>query len=88
MPAITATAPGVRALEPIATRPPAAVAPLSADTVAHAARERSEPPAIHISIDRIEVRAAPQPPKPAPSRPRPAPQVPSLHDYLRGKPSR
>jgi len=66
-------------------------APLSAATVAMVAPEAaaSAPPAIHISIDRIDVRAAPAsaPAHSAPPRPRPAVEPQSLHDYLRRKPS-
>jgi len=66
-------------------------APLSAATVAMAAPDAaaSAPQAIHISIDRIDVRAAPAPTPAhsAPPRPRPAVEPQSLHDYLRRKPS-
>lgn len=68
---------------------PAIDTPISPATVAMYAPERAAPPPppeIHVSIDRIEVRA-PAVPKAAPQRPRPrqAPEPQSLHDYLRGK---
>lgn len=66
-------------------------APLSAATVAMVFPDAaaSAPPAIHISIDRIDVRTARAPAHPAQPQPRPRPAVEpqSLHDYLRRKPS-
>lgn len=68
--------------------PERAAAPLSPATVAllaAASPTAAPPPAIHISIDRIDVRAQAQPAKPPSSRPRVAPEPQSLHDYLRRK---
>jgi hypothetical protein len=62
------------------------MAPLSADTLAARAARRSEPvrPVIHVTIDRIDVRAAPVPQRTA-AAPRPRERAPgqSLSDYLR-----
>ncbi len=63
------------------------LAPLSNATVA-LAQERSvvaAPPAIHVTIDRIEVRAPAQASKSAPRPTRSSPTTQSLHDYLRQK---
>lgn len=65
--------------------------PLSAQAVfLHAERDSAATPAgIHISIDRIEVRApAAPPPAPTAARPRASGDAHSLQDYLQGKPSR
>src|SRR5262249_43812568 len=64
--------------------PPPAAAPLSEGVVAsRPAMVRDEQPVVHVTIDRIEVRAA-EPPRrrPEPRRSRPQPSV-SLADYLR-----
>lgn len=73
---------------PIDVRPRAhAPPPLSASTVSRldTAAATSAAPAIHLHIDRIDVRAAARPAGPAPARPRAAPEPQSLHDYLHGK---
>jgi len=73
-----------------APSPVARTAPISPITVSLSAPRTTPavPPAIHVTIDRIEVRApAVATPTPRPTRPRPAPPSPSLHDYLRGKAS-
>ena len=63
-------------------------APISPATVARFVQERAAPappPAIHVSIDRIDVRARAVAPAPAAPKPRVARESQSLHDYLRGK---
>lgn len=73
---------------PIDVRPRAhAPPPLSASTVSRldTVAATSAPLAIHLHIDRIDVRAAARPAGPAPARPRAAPEPQSLHDYLHGK---
>lgn len=61
--------------------------PLSATALARFTPnlEKAPPPAIHVSIDRIEVRAPSPPAKAAANRTRPATSIPSLADYLRGR---
>ncbi|KAF1709701.1 hypothetical protein CSC71_10685 [Pseudoxanthomonas sangjuensis] len=66
----------------------AVAAPISPATVARFVQEHASPappPAIHVSIDRIDVRARSAAPSPAASRPRAMREPQSLHDYLRGK---
>lgn len=61
-------------------------APLSMSVMAQLPPERpASPPSIHISIDRIEVRAPRPAPSPAASAPRRAAPSQPLGDYLRGK---
>lgn len=79
------------AIAQASANPPAVftvAAPISPATVTRFVQEHASPappPAIHVSIDRIEVRARTTAPAPAPSKPRVARESQSLHDYLRGK---
>ncbi len=60
--------------------------PLSMSVMAQLPSERpASPPAIHISIDRIEVRAPRTAPKPIAAMSRAQPSLQPLGDYLRGK---
>lgn len=74
---------------PALPRPPVVAAPVSHATVARFAQEHNvpaAPPAIHVSIDRIDVRAPPASrTAPPPPRAKPAREPQSLHEYLQGK---
>ena len=75
----------------IATRPAAAIrAPLSEFALAERSAQTEEPrPIVHVTIDRIEVRAVAAPPRPAPPpRSRSAAPSVSLGDYLRQRPGK
>jgi hypothetical protein len=77
---------GIQAQAPALARP--VTAPLSPEVAAWLAAkpvQAAQGPTIHVSIDRIEVRAPAAPAKPAPSRPRTSPPTQSLADYLRGR---
>src|SRR5690606_26535757 len=83
--------PAQRAREPAPlprSMPEQLAAPLSATTVAllATAMAPTAPPAIHISIARIEVRAPAQPAKQPPPRPRVAPEPQSVNVRLRRYP--
>lgn len=73
------------AAAPAASAPAAPISPFTVSLSAARAAPAA-PPTIHVTIDRIEVRAPSTPvPTTRPARPRPSPPSPSLHDYLRGK---
>jgi hypothetical protein len=80
LPQIARGAPGT----PTAQRPATPTAPLSEGAVAgRALPPRAQAPVIHVTIDRLDVRAAAPAKSAAPARrPRPEPAV-SLADYLR-----
>ncbi|WP_372015248.1 hypothetical protein [Pseudoxanthomonas sp. 10H] len=81
--------PAAATAAPVIPRALAVAAPISPATVARFAQERGAPataPTIHLSIDRIEVRAPAPPRAPAaPSKPKPVREPQSLGDYLKGK---
>ena len=69
----------------VARAPNALPAPLSPAAVAtHAARQANHRPVIHVTIDRIDVRAPASPPAALPARRRAAAPRTSLSEYLRG----
>jgi len=73
---------------PFASSPSAAVSsqPMSRAALAARTSQAAEPrPIIHVTIDRIEVRAPAAPPRPALARPRAAAPSVSLGDYLRAR---
>jgi len=73
----------------VAQAPSAVPAPLSPAAVATcAARQMNHRPIIHVTIDRIDVRAAASPPASLPARRRAAAPRTSLSEYLRGGVSR
>ena len=63
----------------------APLSPASVALLAAAPAHASAPPALHINIDRIEVRAPAPAPKHAATRSRAAPATQSLSDYLGGR---
>jgi hypothetical protein len=73
----------------VAQAPNAVPAPLSSAAVAtRAAQQTNHRPVIHVTIDRIDVRAPASPPAALPARRRTAAPRTSLSEYLRGGGSR
>ena len=69
----------------VASSTNAPLSPASVALLAAAPAHASAPPALHINIDRIEVRAPAPAPKHAATRSRAAPATQSLSDYLGGR---